>query len=225
MFGITLVAGKSLAFPGFCIAYRPAKMLQAQHRDLSIWFVHTLVWGNLSLSSLVFIWVGRVIWGVGYFPLVLKGWRVLSAPCQSTSSIEMLVLKLRCLQWIWHFWRSWLVFWQKLQFLLHFSNQRRIPCVSWWTFLVGFGLMGQVLLKKQHKAIAGQALMHILKYLPVLIAFAFSPSYFPHQSIKWWFFKGLICIWTWGGYLTPALVTCDCLKKLLSVGFSHLLSF
>lgn len=38
--------------------------------------------------------------------------------------------------------------------------------------------------KTQHKVIAGQALMHILKYLTVLIAFAFSPSYFPYQSVK-----------------------------------------
>lgn len=38
--------------------------------------------------------------------------------------------------------------------------------------------------KTQHKGIAGQALMHILKYLTVLIAFAFFPSCFPHQSIK-----------------------------------------
>lgn len=48
----------------------------------------------------------------------------------------------------------------------------------------GFALMGQILLKKQHKAIAGQALTQTLKYLPVLIAFAFFLSYFSHQSIK-----------------------------------------
>lgn len=36
-------------FSGFCIAYKPGKMLQAQHRDLSIWSVHTLVCENLKL--------------------------------------------------------------------------------------------------------------------------------------------------------------------------------
>lgn len=87
---------------------------------------HTCVW-ELEASP---PWAWLVNWGVVFSPLVLKAWHVLSAPLQSTSSIEMWVLKSRCLQWIWHCWQSWLVFWQQLQFLLRLSDQR-IPCVSW----------------------------------------------------------------------------------------------
>lgn len=57
-------------FSGFCIAYKPGKMLQAQHRDLSICFVHTLVCGNLEpLLPGVYLGLDGQL-RCGFFPLV-----------------------------------------------------------------------------------------------------------------------------------------------------------